>query len=108
MFDEGALEPEDTSGDADYVDQETARVRETEIDVGSEEFEENEIPEERAATDVLSQDRAVQLEAVLNNGLAFLNSLAHMATGKPMLGDNGGKSISVDKDTGEIVLRFKL
>ena len=52
---------------------------------------------------------AEQLEAVLNQGMAFLNSLAQAATGKPLFdGSTNRKTVEVDKETGEVVLRFKL
>ena len=51
---------------------------------------------------------AEQVEAVLNQGLAFLSSLSQMATGKPLVGESGKKSIEIDRETGEVVMRFKL
>lgn len=50
-----------------------------------------------------------ELESVLNQGLAFLDSLSRMATGQPIVGnDSEGKSVEIDRETGEVVLRFKL
>ena len=51
---------------------------------------------------------AEQIESVLNQGLAFLSSLSQMTTGKPLVGESGKKSIEIDHETGEVVLRFKL
>ncbi len=49
------------------------------------------------------------LEAVLNQGMAFLNSLTRAATGKPLFdASSDRKSVEVDPETGEVVLRFKL
>jgi len=51
-----------------------------------------------------------QLEAILNQGLSFLDSLARMTTGKALSDsdDAGGKSIEIDRKTGEVTLKFKL
>ena len=51
---------------------------------------------------------AANMEAVLNQGLAFLNSLSMMTTGKSILADGSGARVSVDPDTGEVVMRFKM
>ena len=49
------------------------------------------------------------LEGVLNQGMAFLNSLARAAIGKPLFdASSGRKRVEVDPETGEVVLRFKL
>ncbi len=51
-----------------------------------------------------------QLETVLNQGLAFLDSISRMTTGKAMLDadDTSGKKIEIDQETGEVTLKFKL
>ncbi len=49
-----------------------------------------------------------QIESVLNQGLAFLSSLSQMATGRPLVGDSSKKAIEIDRETGEVVMRFKL
>ena len=49
-----------------------------------------------------------QMEAVLNQGMSFLNSLAMMATGSPISGDDTNKAVEIDRETGEVVMRFKL
>lgn len=50
-----------------------------------------------------------QLEAVLNQGLSFLNTLTAAATGKELFsGEEGKKHVEVDREKGEVVLRFKL
>ena len=46
------------------------------------------------------------LEATLNQGLQFLSGLMQMATGKTLATE--GQSISIDKETGEVVMKFKL
>lgn len=46
------------------------------------------------------------LEKVLNNGMEFLSGLLQMATGNAMGLEN--KKVEIDKQTGEVVMRFKL
>jgi SNF2 family DNA or RNA helicase len=47
-----------------------------------------------------------QLESVLNQGVNFLSGLMQMATGKSM--ELSDKAIEVNRETGEVVMRFKL
>jgi SNF2 family DNA or RNA helicase len=53
-----------------------------------------------------------KMEEVLNQGMQFINGLMSMATGKPLMPDaesgKENKSISVDKETGEVIMKFKL
>ncbi len=49
-----------------------------------------------------------KMEEVLDNGMKFLSGLMAMATGKPLVSEEQGKSISVDKETGEVTMKFKL
>ena len=58
----------------------------------------------------ITVDEQEQMEDVLNKGLDFLAGLYQMSTGKKMMDDSDGdgKNISIDKETGEVVLRFKL
>ena len=49
---------------------------------------------------------SVQIEETLNNGLQFLNGIFKMATGKELLSEE--QSITVNKETGEVVMKFKL
>ncbi len=50
-----------------------------------------------------------QLEAVLNQGLSFLNTLTAAATGKELFSaDDDRKHVEIDREHGEVVLRFKL
>lgn len=75
---------------------------EDDVDVGKEEIDEpDDQPESRS---IAPED----LEAVLNQGMSFLNTLTQAATGKKLFGDDGKKSVEVDRETGEVVLRFKL
>ncbi len=53
------------------------------------------------------QQQYAEMEQVLNKGMEFLAGVFKMATGKDM--NTGNKSnIEIDKNTGEVVMRFKL
>lgn len=47
-----------------------------------------------------------KMEEVLNKGMQFLSGIYEMTTGKPLGGKEGAK-IEVDKESGEVVMRFK-
>nr|NQU91692.1 DEAD/DEAH box helicase [Bacteroidota bacterium] len=47
-----------------------------------------------------------ELEEVMNNGMQFLAGLFKMSTGKDMGMEN--QKVEIDKETGEVVMRFKL
>ncbi|MEN8119219.1 MAG: DEAD/DEAH box helicase [Bacteroidota bacterium] len=49
---------------------------------------------------------SMELEQVMNQGMGFLSGLFKMATGKDMGMDE--QSITVDKETGEVTMKFKL
>ena len=49
-----------------------------------------------------------KIEEVLENGMKFLSGLMTMATGNPLVADEQKKTISVDKATGEVTMKFKL
>ncbi len=49
---------------------------------------------------------STEIESALNHGMQFLNGVFKMATGKELLTEE--QSISVDKETGEVVMKFKL
>lgn len=48
------------------------------------------------------------IEKVLENGMTFLSGIMAMATGKPLITEKDSKSISIDPDTGEVTMKFKL
>jgi len=56
----------------------------------------------------LSSDSHQQMEEVLTKGMDFLAGLYQMSTGKPMTEGSEGKKIEIDRETGEVVLRFRL
>ncbi|MBW2367457.1 MAG: DEAD/DEAH box helicase, partial [Deltaproteobacteria bacterium] len=50
-----------------------------------------------------------KMEAVLNSGMAFIGGLMEMATGRKMTASGeDGRMVQVDKETGEVTLKFKL
>jgi SNF2 family DNA or RNA helicase len=69
------------------------------------------VTEEPAATPLPTEKPAAQLETqeletTLNQGLQFLSGLMKMATGNELVAQE--QAISVDKETGEVVMKFKL
>ena len=64
--------------------------------------ETNEKPIERE----IVERQAVEMEQVMNNGIQFLAGMFKMATGKDM--NVGNQKIEIDRETGEVVMRFKL
>ncbi len=53
-----------------------------------------------------SQEEMIRMEKVMNQGLEFLSGMFKMATGKDM--GLEGQKFEMDKDTGEVVMRFKM
>lgn len=47
-----------------------------------------------------------ELEAVMNKGMDFLSGLFKMSTGKEL--SSSGNRIEVDRETGEVIMRFKI
>lgn len=56
----------------------------------------------------LSGPNTEKMEEVLSKGVDFLAGIYEMTTGKKMVDEEKGKSISIDKETGEVVFRFKI
>lgn len=48
-----------------------------------------------------------KMEEVLHKGMQFLSGIYEMSTGKSMR-DKEGSKIVIDKETGEVIMRFKL
>ena len=61
--------------------------------------------QERQSVHVSNND-AQQLEEVMNHGIQFLAGMFKMSTGKDL--GTEGQSIAVDKETGEVTMKFKL
>ncbi len=88
------LNPEVLKKDVDFVAEEQV------------ETQEESLPEEQDTT--VSQS-GEQMEAVLNQGMGFISGLLEMATGKKLgLGQGGEKMVTLDKETGEVTLKFTL
>lgn len=49
-----------------------------------------------------------KMEEVLENGMKFLSGLTAMATGKSLVVDDESKMVHVDRQTGEVTLKFRL
>ena len=47
-----------------------------------------------------------EIETTLNQGMQFLNGIFKMATGKELITE--GKGITVNRETGEVTMKFKL
>jgi SNF2 family DNA or RNA helicase len=62
---------------------------------------------ESAVADKQQTDFA-KMESVMENGMSFLSGLMQMATGKPLVSETGEKMITINKETGEVTLKFKL
>jgi ATP:corrinoid adenosyltransferase len=60
-------------------------------------------PEKPQSTAV---EKAVEIEQVMNSGMQFLAGMFKMATGKDLGLEN--QTIEVNKETGEVVMRFKM
>jgi SNF2 family DNA or RNA helicase len=52
------------------------------------------------------EEKAKEIEQVMNNGMQFLAGLFKMSTGKDLGLEN--QTIEVNKETGEVIMRFKL
>jgi len=63
------------------------------------------VPEKTEAVK-LQEEKAQEIEQVMNNGMQFFAGLFKMSTGKDLGLEN--QAIEVDKQTGEVVMRFKL
>ncbi len=90
---------------------ETDDVTEAVLDFSGEENEQttNDSIKEEGATDSISSKQKVQakeLENVMNNGMQFLSGLFKMSTGKELSSEN--QSVTVDAETGEITMKFKI
>lgn len=69
-----------------------------------EEYDEEKAVEEKQKQEQIR--RMEEVEAVMNKGLDFLSGLFKMSTGKEL--NSQGNRIEMDKETGEVVMRFKV
>lgn len=91
-----------------YLNPEVFKEEESEIDLSAEEFENFDEVNSHSKSSGEKANEAQQMETVMNQGLSFLNSLSLMATGKTLVEDNSNKAVEIDRETGEVVMRFKL
>jgi superfamily II DNA or RNA helicase len=103
--------PEDTPH---FLNPEVLKDKESETDYTGEE------PEPPVATTDTAQPEAApprpveqspeKMEAVLNQGMSFISGLLEMATGQKIEAakGEGEKLVTLDKETGEVTLKFKL
>lgn len=64
---------------------------------------------ENKETNIFENQSAEKIENVLNSGMEFVGGLIEMATGqKIQTSSNDGKMITMDKNTGEVTIKFKL
>lgn len=90
------LNPEVLKEEADYVGEET-------ITDPEDYFSESENEPEQY------KQSPQQMEEILNQGMGFLSGLLEMATGKKLSAtDDNNKMVTLDKDTGEVTLKFTL
>lgn len=90
---------------------ETDHVPEPDFIDLSDESEDIQLPVEHAApaepqASQMQEEKAHEIEQVMNNGMQFLAGLFKMSTGKDLGLEN--QTIEFDKQTGEVVMRFKL
>lgn len=77
------------------------------IDLTEDLFEDETIPADQITGQAtVAEEKAHEVEQVMNNGMQFLAGLFKMSTGKD-LGING-QSIEINKETGEVTMKFKL
>ncbi|MDR1632589.1 MAG: DEAD/DEAH box helicase [Dysgonamonadaceae bacterium] len=103
-------EPETVANQSDSPDLEELELQE-ELNYAQDDLTENVAPssEHREPETVISQEKEKQVaefEQVMNNGMQFLAGLFKMSTGKEL--GLGNQKIEIDKETGEVVMRFKL
>ncbi len=61
------------------------------------------------AGDLFAQQPPEKIETVLNSGMAFIGGLIEMATGQTVeASSKDEKIVQIDKETGEVTLKFKL
>lgn len=105
----GAFESEKERAEEAAIDIEAEETADVPAEAGEKPVpakEEDEPAQQEAQAPAISYD---QLEAVLNQGLSFLNTLTAAATGKELFSsDEKKKQVEVDREKGEVILRFKL
>jgi hypothetical protein len=105
-----SIDPSLTYGPEEIVAQETKTKEIVRLDLFDE--IEEQIPEPESVVPEMAElqkqkgEKVQEIEQVMNNGMQFLAGLFKMSTGKDMGIEN--QTIEVNKQTGEVVMRFKL
>jgi len=99
--------PEDTPH---FLNPEVLREEEQAADFTGEEPEGDALPEPAVESPRPVEQSPEKMEEVLNQGMSFISGLLEMATGQKIeaAGGEGEKMVILDKDTGEVTLKFKL
>jgi SNF2 family DNA or RNA helicase len=71
-----------------------------------EEQEEQQVEQQKEQERIEAEKKSAEIEQVMNSGMQFLAGLFKMSTGKDI--GLGNQKIEIDKETGEVVMRFKL
>jgi SNF2 family DNA or RNA helicase len=77
-----------------------------ELDFSEEGTEDREEMTREPVTSAAPEQKGKEMEQVMNNGMQFLAGLFKMSTGKDLGIEN--QSVSVDTETGEVTMKFKL
>jgi len=99
--------PEDTPH---FLNPEVLREEEEEEDFTGEEQESSPVSETKVEGREAVAQSPEKMEEVLNQGMSFISGLLEMATGQKIeaAGGEGEKMVKLDKETGEVTLKFKL
>ncbi len=99
--------PEDTPH---FLNPEVLKEEKQPKDYTGEEQEETVLAEPSAENSKPPEQSPEKMEAVLNQGMSFISGLLEMATGRKIeaAGGEGEKMVKLDKETGEVTLKFKL
>jgi len=77
------------------------------IDPTEDLFEDEAIPADKITGQAtVAEEKALEIEQVMNNGMQFLAGLFKMSTGKDL--GMSGQSVEINKETGEVTMKFKL
>ncbi len=104
------VEPPSSQGEEQHADANEEIVEA--VDDSGELIEERATAEKTSAasSEIIAAKQPVpelrEIESTLNQGIQFLSGIFKMATGKELITE--GKGITVNKETGEVTLKFKL
>lgn len=102
----GSRSPDEMQEEMDYERDEKEEKTLEDLIEEDEPREEATPDEQPQPTLKAKQDRAEEIEEVMNKGMEFFSGLLKMTTGKETALEN--RRMEVDKDTGEVVMRFKI